>query len=265
VDNAVVGFWERAAESYETEVPYFTPMGERIVARAGLHPGEVVLDVACGKGSTLVPAAHAVGPSGRVVGIDIVPAMVEAARLAARDAGVANVEVEVMDAEELQMPDRTFNVVICAFALGFIRPEVSLTEMARVLRRPGRLITSAPAGGGPNWEFFGELCDRYGLKSVANPRGAKTPTREEAVEMFARAGFILEAREMDSVTVVFSDVDSWWRWAWSHGQRGFLEGLDDGQAVAFKAEAASAIESFATSEGIILEQRFIVLTARVAT
>jgi 2-polyprenyl-3-methyl-5-hydroxy-6-metoxy-1,4-benzoquinol methylase len=64
MDEAVVAFWTRAAEAYETEVPYFGPMGERIVAHAGLRPGQSVLDVACGKGATLLPAARAVGDGG---------------------------------------------------------------------------------------------------------------------------------------------------------------------------------------------------------
>ena len=264
VDDEVVGLWERAAETYETEVPYFRPMGERVVARAGLDPGEVVLDVAGGRGATLVPAAHRVGESGRVVGIDIVPAMVEAARLAAHEAGVNNVTVQVMDAEALEFADHTFDAVICAFGLGFLRVEAALLEMVRVLRRPGRLITSVPAGGGPNWEFFGELCGRYGLESAAHPGGTRIPTPDEAAASFARAGFVLEPPAMDSITVYFPDVESWWRWVWSHGQRAFLERLDDGRVVAFKEDAATALRSFATPQGIPLEQRFLVLTARTA-
>jgi hypothetical protein len=47
VDEKVVALWERAAATYETEVPYFTLMGARVVAHAALGAGEEVLDVAC--------------------------------------------------------------------------------------------------------------------------------------------------------------------------------------------------------------------------
>jgi len=85
-------------------------MGERVASAAGPEPGETVLDVACGKGSTLVPAARSVADTGRVAAIDIVPAMVEAARMAAREAGLGNVTVQVMDGEALEFADHTFDV-----------------------------------------------------------------------------------------------------------------------------------------------------------
>src|SRR4051794_25384342 len=103
--DEVVGLWERAAETYETEVPYFQLMGERIVAaHADLQPGEVVLDVACGKGATLIPAAQQVGDAGRVLGVDIVEAMVDAAGQAIAEAGLSNADVRKMDAEALDLP-----------------------------------------------------------------------------------------------------------------------------------------------------------------
>jgi SAM-dependent methyltransferase len=261
VDEKVVALWERAAATYETEVPYFTLMGARVVAHAALVTGQEVLDVACGKGATLVPAAAAVGAAGRVVGIDIVPEMVEGARAAAEAAGLDNVEVVVMDGEALEFEPSRFDVVICAFGLGFLRPERALPEMRRVLRDGGRFVTSVPTGGGPNWNFFGELCERYGLVSTAHPGGAQVPQLDEVAQRFSSVGFRVDPPVHDVVTVRFADEESWWRWAWSHGQRALLERLDDADAPAFKKEAFAAMRSFAASDGIPLEQQFLVLTA----
>jgi SAM-dependent methyltransferase len=238
-------------------------MGERVVSCAGLRPGESVLDVACGKGATLLPAAGAVGETGRVLGIDIVETMVAAARQAAAEAGLSNVEVAVMDGEALELPTASFDVVITAFGLGFMRPELALPEMARVLRRPGRLVTSVPTGGGPDWAFFGELCQRYGLRPRGQPGGSRVPSPEETGAMFAAAGLALRPAVQESVSVTFPDEESWWRWAWSHGQRGFLEQLGDDRVGAFKAEAFAALRSFATPDGIPLDQQFLILTATV--
>ena len=261
MDDTVVALWERAAATYETEVPYFTLMGERVVAHAALAPGQDVLDVACGKGAALVPAAIAVGPAGRVVGIDIVPAMVDAARAAARAAGLDNVEVAVMDGEELEFEPARFDVVISAFGLGFLRPERALPEMRRVLRDGGRLVISAPAGGGDNWNFFGALCERYGLVSSAHPGGTQMPGPDDVAQRFASAGFRVDPPVHDAVSVRFADEESWWRWAWSHGQRAFLEHLRESDVEAFKSDAFAALRSFASSDGIALEQQFLVLTA----
>lgn len=238
-------------------------MGERIVARATLRPGEAVLDVACGKGAALLPAARAVGDSGRVLGIDVVATMVKAASEAVVRAGLSNVDVVVMDGEALELPTASFDVVISAFGLGFLRPELALPEFVRVLRRPGRLVTSVPAGGGPDWAFFGDLCERYGLRPRGQPGGSSAPSPEEAVALFATAGLALQPPVVESVSVTFPDEEAWWRWAWSHGQRGFLEQLGDDRIEAFKTEAFAALRSFATPAGIPLEQRFLVLTATV--
>src|SRR4051794_4135862 len=97
MDKEVVALWERAAATYETEVPYFTLMSEAVVGHADLQPGEAVLDVACGKGAAVVPAAKAVGDGGRVLAVDIVDQMVDATRQTIADAGLTNAEAEVMD------------------------------------------------------------------------------------------------------------------------------------------------------------------------
>ena len=203
MDEAVAAFWARAAETYETEVPYFRLMGERIVARAGLRTGQDVLDVACGKGATLIPAARAVGDRGRVVGVDIVPEMVDAARAAAVDAGLANVTVQVGDGDALDLDSASFDVVVCGFGLGFLRPELALAEMRRVLRDGGRLVTSVPMGGGADWDFFGEFCKRYGLVSEAHVGGATTPAFEEMAKLAASVGLFLDPPVLESVSVLF--------------------------------------------------------------
>ena len=73
MNSEVVALWERAAQTYETEVPYFALMGEQIVASAQIQSGESVLHVACGKGATAIPAARHAGPVGRVIGIELCP------------------------------------------------------------------------------------------------------------------------------------------------------------------------------------------------
>ncbi|WP_371127167.1 methyltransferase domain-containing protein [Streptomyces sp. 2112.3] len=89
-------------------------MGRRLVDLAAPRPGERLLDVGCGRGAALFPAARAVGPAGRVVGpagravgIDIADTMIEAARAEAARAGADNVELLVMDAERPRTPSRS--------------------------------------------------------------------------------------------------------------------------------------------------------------
>src|SRR5262245_56657585 len=73
------------------------------VRHAGLKPGEVVLDLGCGAGIDTLIAARLVGPSGRVIGLDMTPEMVERARRNASDAGLQNIEIRQSLIEEIPL------------------------------------------------------------------------------------------------------------------------------------------------------------------
>ncbi|MEU8615659.1 methyltransferase domain-containing protein, partial [Actinoplanes sp. NPDC048791] len=95
----MIGTFDAAAASYDSVgVDFFTPMGAELVRRAAIRPGEYVLDVGCGRGAVLLSAAAATGPTGRVVGIDLAPSMVELT--AAATAHLPGVTVQVGDAQQ---------------------------------------------------------------------------------------------------------------------------------------------------------------------
>ena len=111
-------------------------LGERIVERVGISPGERVLDVACGTGNAAIRAAQA---GARVTGLDITPELFEAGR---RLAAEADVELEWVegDAEALPFDDESFDVVLSTLGVMFApRHEVAAHELVRVLRPGGRL------------------------------------------------------------------------------------------------------------------------------
>ncbi len=132
--------WDRAAAFYEQAwARQIEPAQSRMLAMAALQPGERVLDVACGTGLVTFRAADAVGETGSVLGTDISDAMVEHVRALAGQRGNGQVAAERMEAEQLRLPDESFDVVLCALGLMFVTdPVESLKEIRRVLRPGGR-------------------------------------------------------------------------------------------------------------------------------
>jgi SAM-dependent methyltransferase len=87
-----------------------------------LGAGERVVDIGCGAGIDTLVAARMVGPEGRVVGIDMTPSMLEKARAAAVEAGLATVEFREGYGEALPVPDAWADVVISNGVLN-LRPD----------------------------------------------------------------------------------------------------------------------------------------------
>jgi arsenite methyltransferase len=113
------------------------------VRAACLRHGETVVDLGSGGGIDVILAAHAVGPSGKAIGLDILPEMLETAARHAAEAGVTNVEWVQGEMETIPLPDEAADVVISNGAIN-LSPRKSrvFAEIFRVLRPGGRFVTS---------------------------------------------------------------------------------------------------------------------------
>ena len=110
---------------------------------AELQPGEVVIDLGAGGGKDCFLAARKVGDSGRVIGVDMTPQMLERARAAAESGNYSNVEFRLGEIENLPVADNSVDVVIsnCVINLSPDKPRV-FAEIARVLKPSGRVSIS---------------------------------------------------------------------------------------------------------------------------
>jgi arsenite methyltransferase len=112
-------------------------------AVASLLEGQTVLDLGSGGGIDCFLAAKQVGPSGRVIGVDMTPEMIARARANAAKGGYTNVEFRLGEIEALPVADATVDVIISNCVLN-LSPEKGrvLAEAHRVLRPGGRLVIS---------------------------------------------------------------------------------------------------------------------------
>lgn len=110
---------------------------------ADISPGEIVLDLGCGAGIDVVIAAQMVGPSGRVIGLDFLPEMLERTEKAAADAGLGNVETLEGEIEAIPLPDDSVDYIISNGVINLSpRKKRVLMECARVLRPGGGFCVS---------------------------------------------------------------------------------------------------------------------------
>lgn len=110
---------------------------------ARIQSGQRILDVAAGAGEPAVSAAERVGPSGYVLATDISEGIVELALQVARERGLKQIGTRAMDGEKLDLPDASFDAVLCRLGLMYMpHPVTALREWRRVLRPGGRVAVA---------------------------------------------------------------------------------------------------------------------------
>jgi len=141
------------------ENPYFDAVAgaATLLERAGVAPGMQVLDAGCGPGRLTLPAAAGVGPAGRVVAVDIQPAMLETLAGRLRAQRIANVELLHAGLGEGKLPAETFDVALLVTVLGEIPDRLAaLAEIYRSMR-PGGVLSVTEVLPDPHYQRVSQV------------------------------------------------------------------------------------------------------------
>ncbi|NUV59299.1 class I SAM-dependent methyltransferase [Streptomyces sp. CAI-85] len=137
-------FFTARAADWDSRFPDDGPAYAAAVAGLGLRAGDRVLDAGCGTGRALTPLRAAVGPTGVVVGLDLTPAMLEAAVRGGRD---RDGRLLLGDVAALPLRSGAFDAVFGAGLVSHLAdPTGNLRELARVVRPGGTLALFHPIG-----------------------------------------------------------------------------------------------------------------------
>ena len=218
-DLASLGFWNR--------------FGAETVSRLGLQPGQAVLDLCCGTGASALPAARAVGATGRVLGIDVAAPLLELARAKAAREDLANIEFRHGDATQTGLRDGRFDAVVCVFGVFFAPDMTAFTaEMLRLVR-PGGLLAITTWGPGlfePANSHFWESVGRAEppLVKAFNPWDEIT-TEAALAGLFIRAGVTQPAVLAVPGQHHLDHPDQFWDIVLGSGYRATTDALSPGQ------------------------------------
>jgi len=190
-------------------------LAERLLEVTMPRPGERVLELACGAGGAGLAAAALVGAAGEVVVSDIAEAMTAIAARRAREAGLDNVRARVLDLEEIEEPDGSFDVTLCREGLMFaVEPGQALAEIHRVLRPGGRLAASVwgPRDRNP-WLALVMDAVSAEIGSPMPPPGMPGPfalaDADQLTRLVVDAGFVgVELVEVD--VPLRESFEDWW-------------------------------------------------------
>ena len=255
--QAVAELFDRTSETYDSVgVESFTVIARHLLADVGLVRGERVLDVGCGRGAVLFPAAEQVGETGSVTGIDLAPGMIDRTLADIRERGLSNARAMVMDAQEPDLPAADFDTVLASAVLFFLPdPLAGLRAWHRLLKPGGRLGVTTFGGNDPRWgeiaAVFRPFVPPEMVWAMVNPAGlfASVGNFERAA---ASVGFVDSTSVERRHPITFADPDQVIRWSWSHGQRVFWELVPEECQHDVHAQVMAAVDRLREPDGSIV-------------
>src|SRR5687767_7445602 len=245
--DVLQGVFTRSASSYE-RIRYFPIFGEWLVETAQIPEGAKVLDVACGRGAVLFPAAERVGYSGRVIGIDLAEGMARETQVEIQRRGLKQAEARQMDAEQLTFPDSSFDFILCGFSLQFFpHLDRALSEFRRVLKPDGHIAVTTWGADDERWDWFEDLRKAYGAAISLGSQSLDKP--DEIQRWFSRAGFVDIQITTKEIDMVYRDEEEWWNVVWSISGRAGLEKISAADLGQLKAEAFEKVQLQKEADG----------------
>jgi SAM-dependent methyltransferase len=170
---------------YPVIARHLLPISAETVEAIGIRPGDRVLDVAVGNGNAAIEAAR----RGAVVtGIDLTPAQIERARTRCADEGMT-VDLRVGNAEHLDVPDASFDVVLSVMGVIFAPDHArAMAEMARVCSAGGTVAITTWADGGWSSRWRARAAALLPAPPPGSPRPDEWGDPDEVARRFAAVG-----------------------------------------------------------------------------
>jgi SAM-dependent methyltransferase len=257
--------WARAAEEEESGASASATAW--MLEAAELHPGERVLELACGAGRVGLQAASIVGPEGKVLCSDFSEAMIEAVNDRVTRLPASNVQTRVLDAQNIDLADaEPFDVVLCRFGYMLMGdPRRAFAESCRVLRPGGRLVL-AVWGSAERNPWLSVIFDAVMEHLQAPPPEPGTPgpfalgTIDDLAAMLGEAGLTdVKTAEIETEQS-YDSPEAWWEnlYEVSGPLAALLDALAESDQAAIREAALAKAKPYLANDGRVVFPALIV-------
>ncbi len=248
--------YDAAADSYDAPpLSFWDYFGRRTIELLSLPIGSRVLDVCCGAGASALPAAESVGPTGKVMGVDISQKLLDLAQTKTEQRHLTNIHFELGDMLSLRFPNESFDAVVCVFGIFFVPDmQMAVRELWRCVRPGGQLAVTT---WGPN--LF-EPANSAFWRSIKNVRAElyKGFNPWDRINDPANLKSILSEGGVEAPKITaenrlhpINSGEDWWTIVLGSGYRGTIEQLNvserervkDANLAFIREEKVSAIET----------------------
>lgn len=226
------------------------PLSERMLDLAGLRPGMRVLDLATGRGEPAIRAAHRVAPTGRVVGVDTSPEMLQMARARAEREGVGNLDLVATQAETLEgVEPMGFEVTLVRWGLMYMDSPVAALAAARRVMLPGGAMVVAVWAEPERVPYYSLPRRALGNLRPLPLVDQEAPGTFRHADLgrlqgdFAAAGFaVRHVEEFEVAVMEAATAEELITWANAFGMSGLLENLSAEEQRAWRQEFLRLVE-----------------------
>ena len=245
----VAALFDQLAPGYDQGgVPWFGPIGARLVELTAPRPGDHALDVGAGRGAATFPLVSAVGPTGHVTAVDLSPAMVDLLRTEAETRAVTTLGARTGEATPLSTEPGSFDVVTASLVLFFDpQPVETVQGWVTLLRRGGRLGLSTFGPTDAAWTAAEAVLMAYAPPQVLDARTTGRAGPFASTDTMAALMEAAGATDVDShdepLEVTLPDAAAWRAWTMTLGMRQLWAAVPDVELPDAMALIATALEA----------------------